>query len=466
MDLRTLGPAKGILVDSSAENAAVSALAFIGCIKIVIASDLVIARDLGPENLVRRWARLGVAVETLETQFRQHALLMAFPNEHFFHNAIQNGPQNGPQDRPPVPLDGFVWPRSALPVAFVEIAPRWTAEGRDSPKRPAHNHGDDLHEREACKVVELLSGAVEARRLNAKGAQSIGVAAATPRQLASIQALWRERRRRGGARPGDALECDDVVEFGLVDDLRGREKDLVIFSSTPAGAHASDDAQRLCVLLTRARRGLVIVGARQVLRLQAHWQQFLEWCEQRELVIDSEEWSSKLASAERGATPEMRQRLAALAQAAPHGAPVAPSTFSTFVQNALGVDAADAEALRRAVHALDGPSRTRSRGPRSVAKKGLSKSRLGTLPSSRGLFFTDMGGRRSFRSCKVRTCQQGRLSEYGAASRRRSARVRPALRAKASRNSHRERWGDTVERLRPALCSRGRKPCSEERARR
>jgi hypothetical protein len=222
-DFETLGPANGVLVDCAAGFAALSALALCGCQKIVIAGDFG-----GPETLLMRWERLGVKVKKLETQFRQHPLLTAFASQHFYKNAILSGPQH----RPPVPVDGLVWPRSAVPVAFVEIAGRRAGaedSAVESRKRPADDMDDaaavdagdvDDDLLEASKVVELLAGAVEARR-GVNGTTSIAVVAATSTQLAKILKLW--RRRADGPRDGDDARrpCDDVVEFGLVDDFRG-----------------------------------------------------------------------------------------------------------------------------------------------------------------------------------------------------------------------------------------------------
>ena len=47
------------------------------------------------------------------------------------------------------------------------------------------------------------------------------------------------------------------------------------------------DPRRLCVAITRARRGLVLVGDARTLRSSHHWTALIESCESRGCFVDA-----------------------------------------------------------------------------------------------------------------------------------------------------------------------------------
>ena len=49
------------------------------------------------------------------------------------------------------------------------------------------------------------------------------------------------------------------------------------------------DWRRLNVAITRARRGVVVVGDPDTLKRDKHWRAFLRWCEQRGAVMGEAE---------------------------------------------------------------------------------------------------------------------------------------------------------------------------------
>ena len=53
----------------------------------------------------------------LDTQYRAHPALMAFPAQVIYGGRLRSG--IGPEARPAVV--GFAWPRPAVPLAFLEV---------------------------------------------------------------------------------------------------------------------------------------------------------------------------------------------------------------------------------------------------------------------------------------------------------------------------------------------------------
>ena len=85
---------------------------------------------------------------------------------------------------------------------------------------------------------------------------------------------------------------EGACRVGTVDSFQGQETDLVVFSATRSNAFGDmgflRDPRRLCVAITRARRGLILVGDAHTLRSSHHWRALLESCEARGCLVDAE----------------------------------------------------------------------------------------------------------------------------------------------------------------------------------
>jgi len=79
------------------------------------------------------------------------------------------------------------------------------------------------------------------------------------------------------------------LEIQSVDAYQGREKELILISAVRSNRHGKvgflGDWRRLNVAITRAKRGLVVVGDPRTLKHDPHWGAYLRWCLKRECVV-------------------------------------------------------------------------------------------------------------------------------------------------------------------------------------
>ena len=73
----------------------------------------------------------------------------------------------------------------------------------------------------------------------------------------------------------------DDVEVKTVDGYQGREKEVIIFSCVRSNTEQNigflSEMRRLNVALTRAKRGLIVVGDPATLRSDKNWRAWLEY---------------------------------------------------------------------------------------------------------------------------------------------------------------------------------------------
>lgn len=84
------------------------------------------------------------------------------------------------------------------------------------------------------------------------------------------------------------------VEVRTVDGFQGREKELIILSTVRSNNYGEmgflDDYRRMNVALTRAKRGLIVIGHRETLEQSEIWGSWIYFAECEELIKDGSEF--------------------------------------------------------------------------------------------------------------------------------------------------------------------------------
>ena len=209
------------------------------------------------ESPMARLEALGVAQRTLTVQYRMPPVLLEHPSKYFYDSLVSCAESRRRGGRPP---RGFAWP-DGQPLFFVHC-------GGDLEE--SHAGGGKSNPVEAALAARLVASVLEAGDVSPSN-----VAVLTP-YSSQVDLV----RREGTA-----------CRVSTVDSFQGQETDLVVFSATRSNGVGDlgfcRDPRRLCVAITRARRGLVLIGDARTLRSSHHWAALIESCRARGLFVDS-----------------------------------------------------------------------------------------------------------------------------------------------------------------------------------
>jgi DNA polymerase III delta prime subunit len=261
-----------VLVDEctqAAESAALVPMAR-GCQQVIllgdqcqlpptVLSDVAETENLG-ESLFTRLVTQGVRPVLLDTQYRMHPLIAEFASAAFYNGRLQNGVSHIHR-KPP---EGFPWPQRQMPVAFVNLE-------RGEEKREGSSYINVL---EAEKTLWALQ---EVCKNDVLGPEDVGIVTPYKGQVNFIKKLIRERIGLTRFRSG--------LEVESVDGFQGQEKEVIIFCAVRNNREGKvgflSDWRRLNVMLTRARRGCIVIGSKSTLVNDPLWQQWLLWASAR-----------------------------------------------------------------------------------------------------------------------------------------------------------------------------------------
>lgn len=208
-------------------------------------------------SLFERLVAMGLEPMLLDTQYRMHPAISDFPNRTFYEGRLVDGIT--PAERPNPA--GLLWNDWEVPMAFLPInGDELLSPDGASKENPA----------EAGWVAKILENLLQAGDLEEA---DIGIITPYAGQVRAIR---------------DALpERNDSVEVHTVDGYQGREKEVIIFSCVRSNSNGTvgflSDERRLNVALTRAKRGLIVIGDPDTLRNDQTWASWLDYIRGRNL---------------------------------------------------------------------------------------------------------------------------------------------------------------------------------------
>merc|ERR1740121_1391615 len=261
-----------VLIDEctqAAESAALVPLAR-GCQQVIligdqcqlpptVLSDVAENENLG-ESLFTRLVTQGVRPVLLDTQYRMHPLIAEFASAAFYNGRLQNGVSHMTR----IPPEGFAWPSRQMPVAFVNLE-----QGEE--KREGATY---INPREAERTLAALA---EVCKNDVVKPEDVGLVTPYKGQVNYIKKLIRERPALAKFRSG--------LEVESVDGFQGQEKEVIIFCAVRNNRDGKvgflSDWRRLNVMLTRARRGCIVIGSKPTLNQDPLWQEWLKWATAR-----------------------------------------------------------------------------------------------------------------------------------------------------------------------------------------
>jgi len=199
------------------------------------------------ERLVSR----GLRYSMLRTQYRMHPDISSFPNHRFYGGKL---------------MDGVVSKDRKMPWGFKKNINYLYCAG------PEEGDGDTSkrNRNEAIMVVTICTNLIRAGDCKE---DDIGVITPYTAQVKLIRKLMAQQRL-------------SQMEVNSVDGFQGREKEIIVFSCVRSNTGGQvgflKDWRRLNVAITRARRGLIIIGDSWTLQKDPTWKALIDTLKEKQ----------------------------------------------------------------------------------------------------------------------------------------------------------------------------------------
>ncbi|CAD7957363.1 unnamed protein product [Amoebophrya sp. A120] len=282
-DVSTFGYAfESVVIDEAAQGVELSTLIPLqsGCKRLVLVGDPlqlpatvfsgIAKKKIYDRSLFQRLAEDGYPVERLSVQYRMHPRIAAFPSRHFYQGSLGNFRDEVQFEEHFGDTDFWELPYFK-PLSFFNLTFSAEAEEKHS----------IVNEKEADFVVLLYKTLVQ---LYPKydWRKWCGVISPYERQVSLLKRKFRDLY---GLQPHEPCP----VEVKTVDGFQGSEKEVILLSTVRSNAATRTDpvigflrdTRRMNVAMTRARRGLFVVGNAATLQADANWKAFLKFVRNR-----------------------------------------------------------------------------------------------------------------------------------------------------------------------------------------
>ena len=214
--------------------------------------------QLGPTvsrsiSMFERLALAGQKCELLDTQFRMHPKLAVFPSQVFYEGRIKSGVSDSDRQHSSV---GFPW-RGDSPMLFIKVRGKTSSAGFSYKN---------------AKEADWIRNIV--RRLLRCQVEASTITVITP--YSGQRLLLRQYFSSINVR------CCSVDEF------QGRENDYIIISCVRSDHRLGflKDGRRVNVAMTRAKRGLIVVGQPDTLARHSLWNDLLFHFQSQRCVVE------------------------------------------------------------------------------------------------------------------------------------------------------------------------------------
>jgi len=214
------------------------------------------------------------------------SLVSQFPSAHFYHGQIKDAisAKNRPLPK------GFPW-KDQKPLVLLHIDGKEVSTETGSRSNPV----------EATIVMDIVRQFLGDQDLTKS---DIGIVTPYAGQVNHLTLLLNKDPLLSVATSRDVMdEGEDSrtqlaggLNVASVDGFQGREKEVIIFSSVRSNTTGTvgflSDWRRLNVAITRARRGLIVVGNINTLANDPHWHAWLTWMGSQGLILDYNDWKT------------------------------------------------------------------------------------------------------------------------------------------------------------------------------
>lgn len=225
------------------------------------------AEEMGlNKSLFERLIELGVSSTMLLEQYRMHPCIAEFPSRQSYDGLLKNGVTNKNRIAP----TGIIWPDFDNPVVFLPV------EGGEIVSADGHSKANPTEAGWVLRIVDSL--------LTGEDISSSDIGVITPYN-GQVRAINDLMEYSGGLENNGKW---NGIEVRSVDGYQGREKEVIVFSAVRSNPEGNvgflNDSRRLNVALTRAKRGLIVIGDPKTLRNQRDWDFWLTWAEEKNLI--------------------------------------------------------------------------------------------------------------------------------------------------------------------------------------
>ncbi|KAK4548283.1 hypothetical protein LTR36_010153 [Oleoguttula mirabilis] len=258
-----------VIIDEAAQCVEMSSLIPLkyGCVKCIMVGDpkqlppTVFSKEAAKFQyeqslFVRMQNNFADEVHLLDTQYRMHPEISAFPSRTFYDGLLKDGEgMAGLRQQP--------WHTSALlaPYRFFDV------HGHHQSAPKGHSLINIAEIEVAMALFERLTNDFSNYEFNGR----IGIITPYKSQLRMLKDRFSQRF-------GNAIF--DMVEFNTTDAFQGRESEIIIFScvrASPAGGIGFlQDIRRMNVGLTRAKSSLWVLGNSESLMRGQFWRKLVE----------------------------------------------------------------------------------------------------------------------------------------------------------------------------------------------